>query len=241
MEELNDDTAIELDATRMLGIDLGIDHIVSTSNNCGLTPFVINGNGLKSYNQWYNKALAELKSQLPLNQYSSNKIQFLNKKHHNKTTDFYNKCVSYLMNYCITNNIGTIVVGKNTQWKTSSNIGKINNQNFCFIAHSILINKLQLLANKFGITVVITEESYTSKASFLDNDDIPNYVRGNKTKYQFSGKRMHRGLYKSSAGILINADVNGSSNIIRKAIPDALDKITDYSYLYKTTNKIVII
>lgn len=241
VEELNDNTAIELDATRILGIDLGIDNIVSTSNNCGLTPFVINGNGLKSYNQWYNKVLAELKSQLPLNQYSSNKIQFLNKKHHNKTTDFYNKCVSYLVNYCIANNIGTIVVGKNTQWKTSSNIGKINNQNFCFIAHSILINKLQLLANKFGITVVITEESYTSKASFLDNDDIPNYVRGNKTKYQFSGKRIHRGLYKSSTGILINADVNGSSNIIRKAIPDAFDKITDYSYLYKTTNKIVII
>ena len=239
VEELEQIQPSDLNENRILGIDLGINNIVSTSNNCGLTPFVINGNGLKAYNQWYNKIIAHLKSQLPLNQYNSNRIMLLNKKHHNKTTDFYNKCASYLIKYCLNNNIGTIIIGKNDNWKNESNMGKINNQNFCFIAHSLLIKKIAELAEKAGINVIITEESYTSKASFLDNDDIPIYEKDKQ--YTFSGKRVYRGLYKTKTGILINADVNGASNIIRKAISNAFDNVTDFGYLYKTTEKVTII
>jgi putative transposase len=110
-------------------------------------------------------------------------------------------------------------------------MGKTNNQNFCYIAHSTFIKKLEEVANQVGIIVIQSEESYTSKASFLDNDYIPTYNDADKTKYCFSGRRTHRGLYKSKNNILINADINGASNIIRKAIPDAFNKVNDFSYL----------
>ena len=226
-----------LNPNRILGIDLGVNNFVSTSNNCGLTPFVINGNGIKSYNQWYNKTLANLKSNLPNGQLSSNKIQALNKKRHNVTNDFYNKVAHYVVDYCVNNDLGTIVVGKNTHWKQEIHIGKENNQNFCYLAHSAFISKPQTMAQKFGINVIVTEESYTSKASFLDGDYVPTYGVDDQSA-KFSGKRIHRGLYETKNKTLINADVNGASNTIRKAIPNAFDGIKDFGYLYKTTLKI---
>ncbi|MBW4631317.1 MAG: IS200/IS605 family accessory protein TnpB-related protein [Iphinoe sp. HA4291-MV1] len=111
------------------------------------------------------------------------------------------------------------VIGKNDTWKQESNIGKKNNQNFVQIPHDRLIHQLKYKAELVGIKVILTEESYTSKASFLDLDTIPTYRRG--IKHTFSGKRIQRGMYKSQSGMLINADVNGSYNIIRKAIPNA--------------------
>lgn len=229
-----------LDDSRILGIDLGVRNIVSTSNNCGLAPFVINGNCLKSFNQWYNKKRSDLYGKLPNKQYTSKKIQQLDKFRHNKTMDFYNKTASYVVKYCIQNNIGTIVIGKNTFWKQKINIGYENNQHFCFIAHSILIHKLEELALAAGIFVMQTEESYTSKASFFDNDEIPVYQKNDKTKYYFSGRRIHRGLYKTKNGIILNADVNGASNIIRKEIKNAFDNVLDFSYLYKTIIRVNI-
>ena len=234
-------TPKQLDETRILGIDLGVNNIVATSNNCGLTPFVINGNGLKSFNQWFNKTKASLQSKLPKNQYTSKRLEQLYKYRSCRTIDFYNKVASYVVKYCISNNIGTIVIGQNTQWKTSINIGKTNNQTFCYIAHSTLINKINQLSEKVGLIVMQTEESYTSKASFLDNDSIPIYKENETTIYHFSGKRIHRGIYKSKEGIYINADINGASNIIRKCVPLAFSQITDYSYLYRSVDKIIII
>ena len=239
VEELSSDNSekITLNPNRILGIDLGVNNFVSTSNNCGLTPFVINGNGIKAYNQWYNKTLADLKSNLPTGQLSSNRIQSLNLKRYNVTNDFYNKVAHYVIDYCVNNNIGTVVIGKNTQWKLGTHLGVKNNQNFCFLAHSVFMTKLQSMTKKYGINVIVTEESYTSKASFLDNDYIPTYgVDGENVK--FSGKRVYRGLYKSADGILINADVNGSSNTIRKAVPNAFDNVSDFEYLYKTVIKV---
>ena len=223
-----------------MGIDLGITNIVTTSNNCGLIPFVINGNGLKSFNQWFNKTKASLQSILPNNQYTSHRLEYLYQYRNNRTSDYYNKVASYIVNYCVNNNIGTIIICQNIQWKNNINIGSKNNQTFCNIAHTQLINKINQLSKKVGIFVMQIEESYTSKASFLDGDDIPIYKKDDKTNYQFSGKRVYRGLYKTKDGILINADINGASNIIKKWNPLAFKNINDLSYLYRSVDKILI-
>ena len=135
-------------------------------------------------------------------------------------------------------NIGTIVLGKNDNWKQNINIGKANNQNFTFIGHAKLIEKIKYKAKLIGINVIIVEESYTSKASFLDRDKIPVYGTDD-SKVKFSGKRIERGLYRTKKGIFINADVNGASNIIRKYDNNAF-KNKKLSYLTKTVEKINI-
>lgn len=221
-----------LNSENYLSLDLGIDNFIATSNNCGLSPFIIKGNVIKSYNQWFNKKISKLQSLLSKNQYTSKQIQTLWRKRNNITTDFYNKTASYIVKYCIKNNIGNIVIGKNTYWKQNSDLGKINNQKFCFISHAYFINKLMEMSKQVVINVITNEESYTSKASFLDKDIIPVYKDGQRPA--FSGKRIHRGLYKSGTGILMNADVNGASNILKKAVETAFNKITNYEYLYKT-------
>ena len=238
--EIEDSNILRLDENRILGIDLGVDNIISTSNNCGLNPFIIKGNELKSLNQWYNKLSSNLKSLLPIGQYSSNQLQSLHKYRNLRINDSYNKISNYVIYYCISNNIGTIVIGKNAYWKQNSNINKVNNQNFCFLSHTYLIKKIKEMSKKIGVKVIEQEESYTSKASFLDMDDLPTFDSKNNIEYKFSGKRIHRGLYQSKEGILLNADINGASNIIRKAIKDAFNKIKDFSYLYKTVEVIKI-
>lgn len=249
--------ANELNKKNVLGIDLGVDNIVSTSNNCGLSPFVIKGNAIKSRNQWYNKLLANYTSKLRIStsknsRYSSKRIQQLNMYRNNYVNDKYNKIASYIVNYCKDNDIGTIVIGKNDQWKSEIDMRKKDNQNFVYISHSVLVNKIKMMAMNIGINVIEQEESYTSKASFLDNDDIPNYskyeddenkkakkdekdTKTSSYKYKFSGKRIKRGLYKTKYGILINADVNGASNVIRKALGNnVFDDIQNFDYLIKT-------
>ena len=133
-----------LDKNRIIGIDLGVNNFATTNNNCGLTPFIINGKGLKSYNQWYNKEMAKLRSYIMTadadkKRYTSKRIEKLNKDHYHHTNDFYNKAASYIIKYCVANNIGTIVIGKNDGWKQDINIGRKNNQTFCFIAHAFLL------------------------------------------------------------------------------------------------------
>lgn len=225
-----------LDKDKYLSIDLGIDNFIATSNNCGLFPFVIKGNVIKSYNQWFNKKAAYYRSLLPEGIRTSRRIQLLWKTRKHKTEDFYNKAASYVVKYCVSNRIGNLVIGKNPGWKQEVRIGMANTQNFCFISHTYFVDKLTQIAERAGIQVLTTEESYTSKASFLDSDEIPVYG-GDKT-YRFSGRRIFRGLYKSQGGLFINADVNGASNILKKAIKTAFDKITDFSYLYQTTLKV---
>lgn len=238
--EIEKSNNMNLNKNNILGIDFGIQNIVTTSNNCGLQPLVIKGNTLKSFNQWYNKTLSNYKSKLSKNQYTSKRIQLLNKYRANRMKDTYCKITHYIMNYCIQNNIGTIIIGHNTNWKQNANIGNKNNQIFCQLSHSYLELKLKEMGILLNIDVTLQEESYTSKASFLDNDNLPIYDAKNANTYQFSGKRITRGLYKSKEGILLNADVNGASNIIRKQVKTAFQNILDNSYLYKKVEAIYI-
>ena len=201
-------TSLNLNTSNVIGIDLGLDNFATITNNIGLQPIVINGKSIKSINQYFNKKKAKLMSYVG-SKGTSNRIKKLTNKRNCKVDDFMHKSSRKTIDYCIKNNIGTIVIGKNKDWKQEVNLGKINNQNFTNIPYDSFIKKLQYKAKLVGIDVILTEESYTSKASCLNLDKM-------KKGIEFSGKRIKRGLYKTKNNILINADVNGSYNIIRK-------------------------
>jgi putative transposase len=191
-----------------LSIDLGLNNLATVTNNFRDKFFIINGKPLKSINQFYNKKLAEFKSKLK-NSKTSNRIQKLTNKRNGKINDYLHKASRYLIDYALRFNVSTIVVGKNDGWKNEINIGKRNNQNFVQIPHSRFIEMLSYKAELVGIEVVETEESYTSKCSFLDDEPV-------KKHEKYAGRRIKRGLFKSAKNILINADVNGSLNIAKK-------------------------
>ena len=136
------------------------------------------------------------------------------------------KVARKIINYCILNDIGTLVVGYNETFQRNSNIGKANNQTFVNIPYGKLREKLEYLCELNGITYVKQEESYTSKASFWDKDEIPVYNDDNPKVYMFSGIRIHRGMYQCANGKRINADVNGALNILRKS------SVVDLTVLY---------
>ena len=137
-----------------------------------------------------------------------------------------NKTARIIIDYCINNDIGTLIVGYNETFQRNSNIGKINNQAFVNIPYGQLRSKLEYLCELNGIAFVKQEESYTSKASFWDKDNIPVYNNDNPKAYQFSGNRIYRGLYKTANGKYLNADVNGALNIMKKS------SVVDMSILY---------
>lgn len=191
-----------------LGVNnLGVNNLVTLSSNV-IKPIIINGKPLKSINQYFNKKIGEFKSK---GLEKTNKFKLLSKKHKNKTNDYLHKTSRYIINHLVSNEINTLVIGKNKEWKQEINIGKVNNQNFVNIPHSRLIDMLIYKCKMIGINTILEEESYTSKCSFLDKEAI--------CKHEvYKGKRIKRGLFKSSLGKLINADLNGSLNILRKAI-----------------------
>lgn len=212
----------DLNKNNYLGIDLGLNNLCTlTSNKIGFNPIIINGRPIKSINQYYNKTKSKLQSKLPLNVYTSNRIERLTIKRNNKIKDYIHNQTKKIVNICILNDIGTIVIGYNKGWKDEINLGTITNQKFVNIPFLMIVNQLKYKAKLAGIDVIIQEESYTSKSSFLDNDTIPIYNIKIKNEIIFSGKRICRGMYKSKNGILINSDVNGSYNIIKKAFPKA--------------------
>lgn len=205
------------DNNMYLGIDLGVSNLaVLTSNVKGLNPVKVNGRPLKSINQFYNKKLADIKSVLKQrnDKYKSKKINKLNLKRKNKVDNYLHNSSKQIVNYCIENQINTIVVGKNDGWKQDSEMSKQNNQNFISIPHSRFIDMLKYKCEIEGIKVITKNESYTSKCSFLDSE-FP------QKQSIYAGKRIKRGMFRTSKGILINADVNGSYNIILKAFPKA--------------------
>ena len=128
-----------------------------------------------------------------------------------------NKSARIIINYCLENSIGNIVCGYNETFQRNSNLGKKNNQTFVNIPFGVLREKIEYLCKLYGITFIKQEESYTSKASFFDKDDIPVYYDDNPQKYEFSGKRIKRGLYQTKEGMLLNADINGALNILSKS------------------------
>jgi IS605 OrfB family transposase len=202
-------------------IDLGLNNLVAlTSHQPGFTPLLINGRPLKSINQFYNKRKAQLQPQLKGNRKTSPRIQRLTRCRHQKIDNYLHHASRLIVDILRTKQIGTLVVGKNEQWKTEINLGKQTNQNFVSIPHARLIEMLEYKARLVGIKVILQEESYTSQANFLGLDLIPVYGKTEKEP-MFTGKRIKRGLYKTSTGQLINSDINGSYNILRKAIPNA--------------------
>ena len=212
------------DNHRYASIDLGLSNLATiTSNTKELTPLIINGKPLKSINQFYNKKLAEYKSKLETvnKKKTSKRTRKLTNKRGYKVDNYLHKASKVIVNILKENNISKLVIGKNDNWKQDSNMSKKNNQNFVSIPHNSFINKLVYKCEKSGIRVILQEESYTSKASFLNLDEIPVYGKV-ISEPEFSGYRKHRGLYKiKKENIYINADVNGSYNILRKAIPNA--------------------
>ena len=198
---------------KALAIDLGIDNLITSVDNVGnYNPIIINGKIVKSINQRFNKKLAKLKSKLPEKVYTSKAIKRLCEKRSKQITDQFHKITRSLINYCINQDINTIVLGYNVLWKQRANLGKVNNQKFTSIPYYKLKTMLEYKCALHGIRFVIVDEAFTSKASCLDNDS----PRPQK-KYQFSGQRISRGVYRSSNGTLINADVNAAYNILRKA------------------------
>ena len=217
-----------LNTDNALALDLGINNLVTAVSSNGRS-FIIDGRKLKSINQWFNKENARLQSIKDKQHYgkkSTNRQKAIARDRNNKVNDYMNKAARKVINYCIANDIGALVVGYNETFQRNSHIGKQNNQNFVNIPYGQLRSKLEYLCRLNGIIFVKQEESYTSKSSFWDQDDIPVYNADNSGEYQFSGKRVHRGQYKTASGKTINADVNGALNIMRKS------SVVDVNILY---------
>ena len=217
----------ELNKENVLGIDLGIDNLCTCVTNTGAS-FIIDGRKLKSINQYYNKINAKLQSIKDKQKIERTTLRQkrIARKRNNRINDYLLKAARTIVNYCLNNDIGKLVLGYNEDFQRNSNIGSINNQNFVNIPYGKLRDKLIYLCKLYGIEFKLQEESYTSKASFFDGDEIPIYDKENLQEYVFSGKRIKRGLYQTSTGKLINADCNGALNILRKS------KVVDLSVLY---------
>ena len=203
--------------TRFASIDLGANNLATVTSNV-FQPLIINGQPIKSINQYYNKNRKKRQRLLPINQYTSKKIKQLEYKREMKLNDYLHKSAAFLVNYLVSQTIDVLVIGTNKGWKQNINIGSHNNQNFVGIPFYKFKQILTYLCEENGIEIHEQEESYTSKASFLDGDSIPVFTKGDNKKYTFSGDRVCRGLYETKNKKLINADVNGSLNILKKFI-----------------------
>lgn len=202
---------------RVASIDLGLNNLATVVTNDGDNPILISGGKIKSINQYYNKITSKKKALLPYNVFTSKSLDRLWLKRNNKISYEIHKITKFLANYFDERDVSKVIIGNNSGWKNGINLGKRNNQNFVNIPYSKFINQLTYKCQLLGITVITREESYTSKASFLDYDEIPNYK--DEIKPKFSGKRIKRGLYKSITR-KINADVNGAYNIMVKENPN---------------------
>ena len=208
---------------KVIAIDLGVRNLVAAVNNNGMKPFIIKGGVVKSINQYYNKEKARFQSVYDHQRIKPGKaLNRLKHRRDKKINDYFHKTSRKIINYCLLNEIGTIVIGYNPEWKQHCNLGKRNNQNFVAIPFRKLIQQITYKAEEQGITVIEQEESYSSKCSFLDNETI-------KQHSHYQGKRVSRGLFKSEKGTIINADVNSAYNILKKAFLNAItaDRIED--------------
>jgi putative transposase len=200
---------------KVAGIDVGLNNLAAvTFNQPGLRPLLVNGRPLKSINQHYNKVRAKLQAQLPPGQFTSQRLERLTDQRNRQVTHYLHQASRHLIQELVKHGIGTLIIGKNDGWKQGIDMGKRNNQQFVQIPHARFIEMLTYKAEREGMAVILTEESYTSKCSFLDNESLHKHEH-------YLGKRIHRGLFRASDGRLLNADVNGSANIIRKVVPNA--------------------
>ncbi|MGL4911517.1 MAG: RNA-guided endonuclease InsQ/TnpB family protein [Romboutsia sp.] len=205
-----------IESKNICGIDIGVNNLATLTNNIGKSPIVINGKILKSINQYYNKTKAQITSDLMKrhNKSWSNKLEKLNNKRNNRVKDYMHKASKKVIDYCRENNLDTIVIGHNKEWKQEVSMCKQNNQNFVQIPFNTLIQMIKYKGEDASIKVIESEESYTSATSFLDNEET-------KKEYYNKCRRIKRGLFKSNTGIIINSDVNGSYQIIKKVFSKA--------------------
>ena len=214
----------------MAAVDFGVDNLAAVVTDAEVPCLIYKGGAAKAANQWFNKETARLKSCMMqghdpeafhcpttqrMSDLSANRQWFL--------MDFFHKVAKHLVSWCVANRIGVLILGVSKFWKQESNIGHVNNQNFVQMPFYHLRQMLHYLCDRAGIRCIDQEESYTSKASAIDRDYIPVWRKDNTEQYHFSGRRVHRGLYKTASGIRVNADLNGAANIGRKACPDFLD------------------
>jgi putative transposase len=205
-------------------LDIGVDNLAAiTSNKKGFVPQLVNGRPIKSTNQYYNKRKAELQTALG-HEGTTARIERVTAKRTRRINHYLHTASRAIIALLVQEGIGTLIVGKNPGWKQEAELGRVNNQHFVQIPHARFIGMLEYKATLAGIRYVLQEESYTSKASFLDGDPIPTYGPTREDRPVFSGKRVKRGLYRTKDGRCLNADVNGSYNILRKALPDAFGK-----------------
>jgi putative transposase len=207
-------------------IDIGVDNLAAlTSNQLGFVPILINGRPLKSINQFYNKRKACLQSLLPKKQTTSKLIQKIGANRNNRVDTYLHQTSRWIIDHLVRHGIGSLIVGKNPLWKQEVNNGRANNQAFVSIPHARFIEMLIYKGAMKGIKVITKEESYTSRASFLNLDPIPNYGDDDAKNVLFSGYRETRGLYKiKGQKTRINADLNASYNILRKVVPTAFSQ-----------------
>jgi putative transposase len=203
-----------LDINQALSIDLGTaDNLAACVDTLG-NSFLIDARTMKAMNQLWNKKVATRKEGKPEGYWDS-WLEGVTRKRNHQMRDGINKAAKLIVNHCLKSGIGTLIVGWNEGFKSNSNLGKVNNQKFVQMPLGKLENRLKELCDLHGIRFVETEEAYTSKASFLDGDSLPKY--GEKPSgWKASGKRIKRGLYQSANGRIVNADLNGAANILRK-------------------------
>ena len=208
-------TPADVAPTRLAAIDIGLNNLAAvTFNQPGIMPFLVNGRPLKAINQWYNKRRARLQAKLPAGVFASRQLDILTDKRARQINHYLHVTSRRIVDQLVKQRIGTLVVGKNDGWKQAIELGKRTNQNFVFVPHARFIEMLRYKAELVGIHVVVSEESYTSKCSFLDLEPI-----GKQEIY--AGKRVKRGLFQAADGRRLNADINGAFNIMRKVVPDA--------------------
>ena len=218
---------LKKDNGKYMGIDLGVDNLATCASNV-MQSFIIDGKKAKHINQFYNKKIGEVKTELKKknNKEKSHKTRQLTLKRNNKIDDYFHKASRYIINQAVSNDVRTILVGHNKNWKQEVNIGKVNNQKFVQIPFDKLIHQLKYKGSLEGIAVIEVEEGYTSKCSFIDNETIEKHET-------YVGNRVKRGLFQNSKS-LINADINGSFNIMRKALKCNSDAVTpaDAGFVY---------
>ena len=212
------------DNRRYISIDIGVNNLAAVVNNFGGQPFIVNGRPLKSVNQYANKEIAHYQSVLKKanDRHTSKRLAKIMAKRSRKINDYLHKASKHIIRYCILNDVSRIVIGKNKNWKQECELGigsakHKNNQNFVQIPFDRFLKMLEYKAKECGITVILTEESYTSGTSFIDNEEPVK-------KYYNKDRREHRGLFVSNEGIPINADINGAFQIMKKVIPIKWDR-----------------
>jgi putative transposase len=208
-------TPADVDPAWVAGIDLGVNNLAMlTSNQPGSMPLLVNGRPLKALNQLYNKRCAQYQALLPEGQYTSHRLAVLTDKRKRQVDSYLHVASRRIVDHLVQHRIGTLVIGKNDGWKQEVTLGARTNQAFVFLPHARFIEMLTYKAHLVGIDVILTEESYTSKCSFLDSEPLTQQA-------QYVGKRVKRGLFVTALGKRLNADVNGSYNMIVKVVPNA--------------------